>query len=178
MRSRPSIYYSSVPNPASATARGCIFEWEKSAQVLHTFIHPVDSWAFLRCNISQRLVMNANTSCGWELLIGKCELNYVDKEIKWNCAILRWRIAWRLYLQSGVVKKMKIIPPRAKTVLVAEWYLKCTKIFTRSFRKYGRFAVAKIAFWNKSVPAQCKRNAILILFITVFRPIRSSVNVD
>ena len=38
-------------------------------------------------------------------------------------------------------------------------------------------ATAKVTFSNKSAPVLCKRNAVLLLFSAVFRPIRSSVNV-
>ena len=46
-----------------------------------------------------------------------------------------------------------------------------------TFRKRGRVARAKVTFSNKSAPVLCKRNAVLLLFSAVFRPIRSSVNV-
>ena len=47
-----------------------------------------------------------------------------------------------------------------------------------TFRKRGRVATAKVTFSNKSAPVLCKRNAVLLLFSAVFRPIRSSVNVS
>ena len=46
-----------------------------------------------------------------------------------------------------------------------------------TFRKRGRVATAKVTFSNKSAPVLCKRNAVLLHFCAVFRPIRSSVNV-
>ena len=46
-----------------------------------------------------------------------------------------------------------------------------------TFRKRGRVATAKVTFSNKSAPVLYKRNAVLLLFSAVFRPIRSSVNV-
>ena len=46
-----------------------------------------------------------------------------------------------------------------------------------TFRKRGRVATAKVTFSSKSAPVLCKRNAVLLLFSAVFRPIRSSVNV-
>ena len=46
-----------------------------------------------------------------------------------------------------------------------------------TFRMRGRVATAKVTFSNKSAPVLCKRNAVLLLFCAVFRPIRSSVNV-
>ena len=48
---------------------------------------------------------------------------------------------------------------------------------TTFIRKRGRVATAKVTFSNKSAPVLCKRNAVLLLFCAVFRPIRSSVNV-
>ena len=37
-----------------------------------------------------------------------------------------------------------------------------------TFRKRGRVATAKVTFSNKSAPAQCKRNAVLLLFFAPF----------
>ena len=49
--------------------------------------------------------------------------------------------------------------------------------FDHVYRKRGRVATVKVTFSNKSAPVLCKRNAVLLLFSAVFRPIRSSVNV-
>ena len=46
-----------------------------------------------------------------------------------------------------------------------------------TFRKCGRTTTAKVTFFNKSPPDQCKCNTVLLFFCAVFRPIRSYVNV-